>query len=98
MTGVQTCALPIFLAALAAALEGWLAVWSRGTDFARIRTAWLDRAAGLGGEIEVTQGERRQRGRFLDIDARGRLRLATVSGEILLDAGDVFLPPARGRE
>jgi hypothetical protein len=26
------------------------------------------------------------------------LRLATNSGEILVDAGDVFLPPARGRD
>ena len=57
----------------------------------------LDRAAGVGGEVEVAQGGRRLRGRFLDIDARARLRLATDSGEITIEAGDVFLP-ARGQD
>ena len=31
---------------LAAAFEGWLETWARGENFARVRLAWLDRAAG----------------------------------------------------
>jgi BirA family biotin operon repressor/biotin-[acetyl-CoA-carboxylase] ligase len=58
--------------------------------FAPIRARWLGRAADLGGRITVGRDGAKLVGRFLDIDADGRLLLETDAGVRPIDAGDVF--------
>ena len=81
------------VAGLADAMARGLALWRRGENFAAIRAAWLDRAAGLGARIRVTMPRRDPiAGTFLGLDVAGRLLLQTDTGHITIDAGDVFLP------
>ena len=57
-----------------------------------IRGKWLESAAGLGQPVRVMLARDEEvRGRFLTIDAHGRMVVATAQGERVLDAGDVFL-------
>ena len=66
-------------------LEQW-----RG-GFASIRGDWLDRAAGLGGEMRVRLPDRDYVGRFEALDERGRLLLRLADGAMqTVTAGDVF--------
>ncbi len=78
--------------ALADAMAAKIDVWASGAGFTAVRSAWLERAAGLGAPIEVVAGERRLSGVFQTIDRDGRLVLATLSGDMAVDAGDVLLP------
>lgn len=81
------------LAALADAMARGLALWRRGENFAAIRAAWLERAAGLGGRITVNMpGRAPLEGTFRGLDVAGRLLLASGADQIAIDAGDVFLP------
>jgi BirA family biotin operon repressor/biotin-[acetyl-CoA-carboxylase] ligase len=78
------------LAALGAAMSGRLAQWRRGEGFAAIRSDWLKRAAGLGGDICVRLPERELTGRFEGLDDAGCLLLKTAGGVTTVTAGEVF--------
>ncbi|MBK6704361.1 MAG: biotin--[acetyl-CoA-carboxylase] ligase [Caulobacteraceae bacterium] len=80
-----------FLAALRPKLEGWSARIV-GEGFEPLRTAWLQRAYGLGQEARVIQGEQTLEGRIAGLSSRGELELDTATGRRLIAAGDVFLP------
>jgi BirA family biotin operon repressor/biotin-[acetyl-CoA-carboxylase] ligase len=87
-------------AALLAALDGTmtrrLTEWDRGRNFGSIRAAWLMRATGLGGAIEVKLSDRTIGGTFEAIDASGCLVLLRSDGvRETIRAGDVF-PLASG--
>jgi BirA family biotin operon repressor/biotin-[acetyl-CoA-carboxylase] ligase len=75
-----------------------LALWDRGAGFARIRDAWLARAGGIGGEIEVRRPSGSLRGIFKDIDAEGRLVLDQRGQLVTIEAGDVFFGAPRGEQ
>lgn len=82
-----------FLAMLRPRLQVWAeAVVSEG--FEHLRTAWLERAYGLGREARVTQGDHTFDGRIAGLSTRGELELDTSDGRRLIAAGDVFLPGA----
>ena len=76
---------------LATALASWLDIWDR-RGFSPIRTAWLDRARGLGETLQIRRGEATLSGRFLDLDLDGALILETDSGVRRITAGDVYFP------
>jgi len=81
---------------LAGAMAARLREWDRGAGFAGIRTAWLERASGIGDHVEVRLDGTVTAGRFETIDAAGRLILRTPGGVVAVAAGDVFaLDPAR---
>lgn len=80
--------LDAFLAAFAPLFAAW-----RADGFAPIRTAWLARARGLGGPIEVRLDAETLSGTFAGLDDDGALLLELSCGErrrVL--AGDVFFP------
>lgn len=78
---------------LATAMAQRLAIWGRGTGFAPIRMAWLERAAGLGEPIVVRLANNEHEGVFRDIDAEGRLVLERAGeADLIISAGDVFFP------
>ncbi len=79
------------LAALSASVVDALALWSRGTNFAAIRRAWLANALPQGSWLAVARPAGRQVGRFKAVDDDGRLILETDSGCMTVQAGDVFL-------
>ena len=60
--------------------------------FRSIRRFWLERAAGLGGEVTVRLPSGERRGVFEGLDRSGRLRLKTAAGVELIDAGDLYFP------
>lgn len=69
-----------------------LEAFDRGVGFDAIRARWLKAAHGLGGTIEIRNAGIRRAGVFTGIDSSGRLLLDTVSGQITVDAADVFFP------
>ncbi len=76
---------------LAEAMERRLHQWNRGLGFRGVRTAWLERAAGVGQPVRVRLSGREIAGRFETIDDSGRLVLRTGPGELEpIAAGDVF--------
>jgi BirA family transcriptional regulator, biotin operon repressor / biotin---[acetyl-CoA-carboxylase] ligase len=80
------------LAGLAETLHPQLELWDR-EGFAALRAGWLARAAGLGRLAEVrVGGEELVRGRLLDVDGAGALRLERADGTaVALSAGEVVL-------
>jgi BirA family biotin operon repressor/biotin-[acetyl-CoA-carboxylase] ligase len=77
-------------AALSVKMLGRLAQWNQGEHFATIRTDWLSRAAGIGGNITIRLPEREIAGRFETIDEVGRLVLVDPDGNRhAIAAGDV---------
>jgi BirA family biotin operon repressor/biotin-[acetyl-CoA-carboxylase] ligase len=79
--------------ALSLAMVDRLRQWGEG--FARIRSAWLDRAGGLGGELTARLGTRQLTGRFEALDEAGQLLLRLPDGSLeTIAAGEVF-PVAR---
>lgn len=76
---------------LSAAMAHWLDVWAEGAGFAAIRAEWLSLAAGLGARISVARPSETLEGVFETIDATGRLILERASGQVAVEAGDVFL-------
>ena len=74
--------------------ERWVArvrEWNRGEGFAAIRAAWLLRATGIGGAIEVRLPDRTLAGTFEAIDEEGALLLRKADGaREAISAGDVF--------
>lgn len=75
----------------------WLERW-QGEGFAPVRTAWLDRATGVGTAIEVRLHTETLPGVFTGLDEDGVLLLETASGLRRISAGDVFLTDGQGRE
>ena len=69
----------------------WIDRWEAGANFAAVRKAWLEAAAGLGGEVSVALGDKTVHGTFETIDAAGRMVVRTLVGEMTVDAGDVRL-------
>jgi biotin-(acetyl-CoA carboxylase) ligase len=80
-------------ARLSATMTHWLDVWAAGADFAAIRVEWLSLAAGLGAWVGVARPSQTVEGTFQTIDATGRLVLEQASGQMAIEAGDVFLSP-----
>ncbi|MGH6811960.1 MAG: biotin--[acetyl-CoA-carboxylase] ligase [Methylocella sp.] len=78
-------------ARLAATMTHWLDVWDAGAGFDLIRAEWLSLAAGLGTWISVARPSQTFEGTFQTIDPTGRLVLEQASGELAIEAGDVFL-------
>jgi BirA family biotin operon repressor/biotin-[acetyl-CoA-carboxylase] ligase len=77
--------------ALSGAMARRLAQWQRGAGFQGIRTDWLERAAGIGGEMRVRLPNREFVGRAEALDDRGRLLLRLEDGTLqTITAGDVF--------
>lgn len=76
--------------ALSDAWAGWERLWAEGAGFARIRTLWLDRAAGLGEDVAVRVGDDVCSGVFDTIDDAGRLVVRTNDGTLrTISAGEV---------
>jgi BirA family biotin operon repressor/biotin-[acetyl-CoA-carboxylase] ligase len=79
------------LAVLAGTMAARLQEWRRGDGFAGIRAAWLARASGVGGPIEVRLPDRKIAGTFEAIDQHGALVLKRGDGaRETIAAGDVF--------
>ena len=78
--------------ALSGAMARRLAQWHRGAGFQSIRADWLERAAGIGGEMRVRLPKNREFvGRAEALDERGRLLLRLADGTLqTITAGDVF--------
>jgi BirA family biotin operon repressor/biotin-[acetyl-CoA-carboxylase] ligase len=96
--GVTVTAEELF-AALSASMLSELRRWNRGAGFTAVRTAWLERAAGIGSEIRVRLPDRELHGVFQGLDGNGRLLLERSGGLTeTITAGEVFgLPPPAGR-
>ncbi len=79
-------------ARLAVRMDEELGLWDRGRGFAGVRSAWLDRAAGVGEPIRVNLADGPVDGRFEALDEDGRLVLLGDDGRRqAIGAGDVFL-------
>lgn len=77
--------------ALSGAMMRRLAQWRRGAGFAGIRSDWLDRASGIGGEMRVRLPDRELFGRCEALDENGRLLLRLADGSRhAISAGEVF--------
>ncbi len=75
----------------------WFETWRGPDGFARVREAWLGRAAYLGQEISVAVHGGSVRGRFDTLDQYGHLVLHTPHGSEVINTGDVMLEsPAPG--
>lgn len=80
-----------FLEVLAPLMERWeTELTTHG--FAPIKSAWLDRAAGLGQWIALEQGKDRLQGRFVTLSDKGALVLDTETGSKMISAGEIFFP------
>jgi BirA family biotin operon repressor/biotin-[acetyl-CoA-carboxylase] ligase len=70
--------------------------WDRGLQFPAIRTDWLARASGIGGDMRVRLPEGELSGRCEGLDDHGRLVLRLADGGVqTISAGDVFPIAAR---
>jgi BirA family biotin operon repressor/biotin-[acetyl-CoA-carboxylase] ligase len=87
--GARCDAATLFLA-LADAWSETMRQWNEGRGLARIRQRWLERAAGLGGEVAVRSDGRIVRGIFETIDEDCRFVIREDGGgRIAIAAGDV---------
>ena len=78
------------LDALAPAFSHWRAIWAQN-GFAPIRTAWLARAAGLGGRIVARLGSESPEGVFTGLADDGALLMQLDDGRTrAIHAGEVF--------
>ncbi|MGA8610411.1 MAG: biotin--[acetyl-CoA-carboxylase] ligase [Xanthobacteraceae bacterium] len=90
---VQVSASNLF-SALSGAMMRRLDRWGGGEGFPAIRADWLDRASGLGEEIQVGLPGRTLVGRFEALDKAGCLLLRLADGSVeTIVAGDVFERP-----
>jgi len=80
------------LSGLAACFNLRIAQW-RDLGFDAVRAAWLERAAGLGGPINVRLSDETFSGIFEGLAADGALEVRLDNGSLrLVSAGDVFFP------
>lgn len=77
------------LAALAHEFLGLYDLW-RAQGFAPVRTAWLERAHGLGDPIRVRLAAADIDGRFAGLDTRGMLLLDAAEGRRAIAAAEIF--------
>ena len=77
---------------LASSMAYWIGRW-KGDGFSVIRTAWLDKAEGLGQNITVRLPQEEFTGRFIDLDVTGGVKVETDTGQRIITAGDVFFAP-----
>ncbi|WP_050626367.1 biotin--[acetyl-CoA-carboxylase] ligase [Bradyrhizobium viridifuturi] len=92
--GVQISAEELFMALSDAWVE-FRGIWDDGRGFAEIRRRWLERAAGLGGEVAVNTGSATIEGIFETIDETGCLIVATAEGKrVPVAAGEVYFGTA----
>jgi BirA family biotin operon repressor/biotin-[acetyl-CoA-carboxylase] ligase len=75
-------------------MAGRLALWDSGAGFGDIRTAWLDRATGLGETIHVRLPRTTIEGVFAGLDPAGQLILRQATGERTISAGELFFDKA----
>jgi BirA family transcriptional regulator, biotin operon repressor / biotin---[acetyl-CoA-carboxylase] ligase len=88
--GVAISAADLF-AALSGTMMRRLNQWRHGKGFTVIRSDWLKRAMGVGGEMLVRLPGGEVAGRFEALDDRGRLLLRIADGNLqTVTAGDVF--------
>lgn len=84
--------------ALSGSMTRRLRQWRRGEGFPAVRSEWLERAHGLGGEMRVRLPGREVLGRGETLDTSGRLLLRLADGTIeAIAAGDVFALTGSGR-
>jgi BirA family biotin operon repressor/biotin-[acetyl-CoA-carboxylase] ligase len=94
--GAQVTADDLF-SALSASMLRRLRQWRRGGDFSAIRSDWLDRAFGIGGQMRVRLPDREIFGRGEGLDDSGRLLLRLDDGSLqAIAAGEVFALCAGG--
>jgi BirA family transcriptional regulator, biotin operon repressor / biotin---[acetyl-CoA-carboxylase] ligase len=80
---------PALLEQLIGHLARWLRRWQE-EGFPIVRTAWLERAAGLGEHMTARFGTAEIPGRFADLDVDGALLLDTGQEIRRIAAGEVF--------
>lgn len=94
-TSLAAAGLPVPMPAalldeLAAAFNHWRALWA-AHGFAPIRSAWLERAAGLGGRIVARLGSESPEGVFAGLAEDGALQMRLDDGSLRsIHAGEVF--------
>lgn len=78
--------------------ESWVefrGIWDNGRGFGDIRTAWLERAWGVGGPVAIKAGTGVVEGTFDTIDDTGCLIVRTADGRRTpITAGEVFFGTA----
>ncbi len=72
------------------AMHQALSQWDQGRGFGAIRSAWVNRATGIGSSIIARFDDHQEEGTFLDIDERGHLLLETADGIKTISAADIF--------
>lgn len=86
-------------AALADAWLDYMRLWDHGRGMARIRTLWLDRAAGLGGPVTVRIGGRSMRGIFETLDESGRMMVRGDDRALVpVSAGEIYFGTRAGSQ
>jgi BirA family transcriptional regulator, biotin operon repressor / biotin---[acetyl-CoA-carboxylase] ligase len=90
VAGAEVTAEELF-ESLTTAMARRLTQWRRGAGFPEIRTDWIARAAGIGGEMRARLPDREIVGRAEALDEHGRLLLRLVDGSLqAIAAGEVF--------
>jgi len=85
-----TCDAETLFLALSDAWSGNARLWNDGRGLAAVRQRWLERAAGLGGEVAVRIDGNVVRGTFETIDEDCRFVIRDDEGSVLtIAAGDV---------
>ena len=80
------------LAAITAVFDDLYIQWQQ-EGFEALRAAWLKAAHGLGGPIEVRQGDESISGTFAGMDEQGGLIVRLEDGsDVTIHAGDVYFP------
>lgn len=75
---------------LASRLHAWYEIW-QGQGFSALKSAWLERAQGLGGEIRARLARDEVHGVFETLDDDGALLLRTADrGLTRITAGEVY--------
>ncbi|MCB1495669.1 MAG: biotin--[acetyl-CoA-carboxylase] ligase [Bauldia sp.] len=91
MTGGVAIESERLFAGLAFTMADEIERWDRGGGFAEVRSAWLDRAYGIGERITVNLNDRVIDGSFETLDDDGRLVLGRPGGaRETISAGDLF--------
>ena len=65
---------------------------SSSDSFGAVRRLWLERAAGIGGQVTLRLPSGEKKGIFEGLDRFGRLQLKSAEGMELIDAGDLYFP------